>query len=81
MPSDIRCYIPRDRSVVTGDTARAAADNRIALIRAFAQWWRDERDQRALLTAFRRLMSIGYEFVRDSLPDRKRQRYGDADFD
>jgi len=26
-------------------------------------------------------MSIGYEFVRDSLPDRRRQRYGDADFD
>jgi len=48
---------------------------------AFARWWRDERDQAALVTVLRRLLSIGYELVRDSLPDRKRQRYGDADFD
>ena len=53
----------------------------MGLIAAFVQWWRDERDRASLVIALRRLLSIGCEFVRDSLPDRKRQRYGDADFD
>lgn len=48
---------------------------------AFTRWWRDQRDRASLATALRRLLWIGCEFVRDSLPDRKRQRYGDADFD
>lgn len=26
-------------------------------------------------------MALGFEFVRDSLPDRRRQRYGDVDYD
>lgn len=48
---------------------------------AFARWWRDERERTSLARAFGRMVSIGCEFVRDSLPDRKRQRYGDAEFD
>jgi SAM-dependent methyltransferase len=33
-----------------------------------------------MATAYR-LLAIAYEFVRDSLPDRSRQRYGDIDYD
>jgi hypothetical protein len=57
------------------------AGNSIGLIAAFAEWWRDQREAASLGAALRRLVSMGCEFVRDSLPDRKRQRYGDADFD
>ena len=75
-------FIPRrDRSVETSDPAESAARNSIGLIGAIAQWWRQERDRASRLPTVRRLVSIGCEFVRDSLPDRKRQRYGDADFD
>jgi len=71
----------RDRSIETRDTPEHRAGNSIGLIAAFAQWWGEERDRASLVAALRRLVSIGYEFARDSLPDRKRQRYGDADFD
>jgi SAM-dependent methyltransferase len=33
------------------------------------------------LNSLRRLWVIVYEFLRDSLPDRRRQRYGDIDYD
>ena len=71
----------RDRTVATSDTPDRAAGNSIGLIAAFARWWHDERDRTSLLSALRRLVSIACEFVRDSLPDRKRRCYGDADFD
>ena len=34
-----------------------------------------------MLKSLRRLLAIIYEFLRDSLPDRRRQRYGDIDYD
>jgi len=34
-----------------------------------------------VLAAFHRLSAIAYEFVRDSFPDRRQQRYGDIDYD
>ena len=71
----------RDQTIASRDTPEGAARNSIGLMAAFAQWWRDVRDQASFVTAMRRLVEIGCEFVRDSLPDRKRQRYGDAEFD
>ncbi len=44
-------------------------------------WWRDQREQTSALAPFRRLLAIAWEFGRDSLPDRRRQRYGDIDYD
>jgi SAM-dependent methyltransferase len=45
-----------------------------------AIWWREQSDI-ALGARLHRLGSIIREFLRDSLPDRRRQRFGDADFD
>lgn len=48
---------------------------------AFTGWWRQQREDSGTLKSIRRLSSIVYEFIRDSLPDRRRQRYGDIDYD
>jgi SAM-dependent methyltransferase len=44
-------------------------------------WWRLQRQQFSWLFTLKQLAGLTWEFLRDSLPDRKRQRYGDADYD
>jgi len=44
-------------------------------------WWRRERAHQGWFGSLRRLLALGLEFVRDSLPSRRRQRYGDVDYD
>jgi SAM-dependent methyltransferase len=51
------------------------------LTAATRRWWREQRHHASFFTAGRRLIGLGFEFLRDSLPDRKRQRYGDMDYD
>lgn len=53
----------------------------LSVSQAFAAWWRQQREEFSTLASFRHLLTIGYEFLRDSLPDRRRQRYGDVDYD
>jgi len=45
------------------------------------EWFREEVDQRGTLVALRDFTSILWQFVRESMPDRRRQRYGDVDYD
>ncbi|MFZ0815134.1 MAG: class I SAM-dependent methyltransferase [Candidatus Sulfotelmatobacter sp.] len=44
-------------------------------------WWKDSADQEGRAAATRKLLSALAEFVRDSTPERRRARYGDADYD
>jgi SAM-dependent methyltransferase len=44
-------------------------------------WWREHRPRAGFVATSRTLLAIGWEFVRDSMPDRARQRYGDVDYD
>lgn len=53
----------------------------LSLPTAFSVWWRQQRADTGILRSLSRLLAIGYEFLRDSLPDRRRQRYGDIDYD
>lgn len=53
----------------------------LSLSTAFTDWWRRQRQEVRPLASFRRLLAIIYEFLRDSIPDRRRQRYGDIDYD
>jgi SAM-dependent methyltransferase len=53
----------------------------LSLSTAFTGWWRRQRQEVRPLASFRRLLAIIYEFLRDSIPDRRRQRYGDIDYD
>jgi len=48
---------------------------------SFLQWFRNETNQHGLATALRKALALLWQFWRESLPDRRRQRYGDVDFD
>lgn len=56
------------------------AQPEIRLTPAFRNWWR-QQTTRGLLYAMGRLIALGWEFLRDCLPARRRQRYGDMDYD
>jgi SAM-dependent methyltransferase len=51
------------------------------LISALRQWWRDERQNAGVLRTTSRLLAIVYQFLRDTVPDRRRHRFGDMDYD
>jgi SAM-dependent methyltransferase len=44
-------------------------------------WWKYAAAYEGPLRATRRLIGVLWEFVRDSTPERLRQRFGDADYD
>jgi hypothetical protein len=53
----------------------------IKLSRSALQWWNDVAALEGRVAATRRLLATFWEFVRDSTPERRRQRYGDAEYD
>ncbi len=52
-----------------------------SLIAAVGSWWRRHRETAGTARSSLRLIEIMWEFLRDSFPDRRRQRYGDIDYD
>jgi SAM-dependent methyltransferase len=48
---------------------------------ALRRWWKEQASQRGLTGAGSVLASELWEFVRDSTPARRRQRYGDMEYD
>lgn len=48
---------------------------------ALRRWFREQSQEYGLFRAYGRLAGIIFEFLRDSLPSRRRQRYGDVDYD
>lgn len=50
-------------------------------LRLLRSWWRDETRQRGLTGATTLLLRNFWEFARDSTPERRRQRYGDMEYD
>lgn len=55
--------------------------NKISVTRSALQWWQAIAAREGATAATRKLVGLLYEFVRDSTPDRRRSRYGDADYD
>src|SRR2546426_7809454 len=51
------------------------------LIETVLQWWKDHRKHERFFPSLRRLIGLLWEFVRDSTPSRRRQRYGDVQYD
>ncbi len=49
--------------------------------RILSGWWQEQRKSVSLAATLRNLTSLLWEFVRESTPERRRQRYGDADYD
>jgi SAM-dependent methyltransferase len=53
----------------------------LGLFRTVHHWWRNAASYEGYYLATRRLIRVLWEFLRDSTPERLRQRYGDADYD
>ena len=51
------------------------------VISELSSWWREHRPRAGFSRTARKLCAILWEFLRDSMPDRRRQRFGDADYD
>ncbi len=51
------------------------------LLRSARQWWVDLAAREGRVAASRQFLTGILDFVRDSTPQRRRQRYGDADYD
>jgi SAM-dependent methyltransferase len=48
---------------------------------AIRHWWSRERQSSGRARALWRLGSVFWEFIRESAPERRRRRYGDAEYD
>jgi SAM-dependent methyltransferase len=57
------------------------SSSRISLSRSAGRWWNDIAQREGYLAATRHLLIALYEFIRESTPEQRRQRYGDADYD
>jgi len=58
-----------------------SATSSIGLLRSAQHWWSDIAERQGRLAATRQLLAALWEFVRDSTPEHRRQRYGDVDYD
>jgi SAM-dependent methyltransferase len=45
------------------------------------RWWQEQRAGSTVSVALRKALEIAWEFMRGSFPDRRRQRYGDLEYD
>lgn len=57
------------------------ADARAEVWESVRQWWRRERQTKSVARAGCSLACVFWEFLRESTPERKRRRYGDAEYD
>jgi SAM-dependent methyltransferase len=53
----------------------------ISIGESLREYWKRERAAAGRLATARKLVQVGWEFLRDSLPESKRRRYGDVDYD
>lgn len=57
------------------------SSSQISVLQTAWQWWTYAAAYEGYFAATRRMAGVLWEFVRDSTPQRLRQRYGDADYD
>ena len=58
-----------------------ASTPRPGIRRSALRWWRASAARNGYLSASTQLLKLVAEFLRDSTPQRRRQRYGDIDYD
>jgi SAM-dependent methyltransferase len=63
------------------DRIDSRASSPISLLRSAWRWCNDIADREGWVAATRQLFATLWEFVRDSTPQSRRQRYGDTDYD
>src|SRR5882762_943562 len=66
----------------SGRPIRRSVQNSSPTLRAaLREWWCDHRDREGIVSSLRELSVELWGFLRDSTPQRERQRYGDVDYD
>lgn len=58
-----------------------SASQHISVSHSALRWWKDVAARKGRVAATRQLLNALLEFARDSTPQRRRQRYGDAEYD
>jgi SAM-dependent methyltransferase len=58
-----------------------SSSSQVTLLRSAWRWWNNVARREGRLAATHQLLRELWEFVRDSTPERRRQRYGDAEYD
>jgi hypothetical protein len=58
-----------------------SSSSRVSLSRSAWKWWNDVAVREGRFVATGQLLAALWEFVRDSTPERRRQRFGDAEYD
>lgn len=66
---------------LTGSSDSVLNQPHISIGRSLRDYWKRERAHAGRLATVRSLAQVGWEFLRDSLPARKRRLYGDVDYD
>jgi SAM-dependent methyltransferase len=56
-------------------------EHTLSLAGSIRSWWREQRQQKSLPSTFWNFLVLICEFLRDSVPQRRRLRYGDIDYD
>ncbi len=59
----------------------AEPDSGPSFVASIRRWWKENSAQDGFFAAAKRFISTLWEFVRDSTPSRRRQRYGDIEYD
>jgi len=59
----------------------AEPNSGLGLVPTIHNWWKENSAHDGFLSTAKRLISTLWEFVRESTPSRRRQRYGDVDYD
>ena len=62
-------------------TAPVLHQPRMSIGRSLRDFWKRERVSLSWLATAHKVTQVGWEFLRGSLPERRRQRYGDVDYD
>jgi len=73
----------RDRKTagIYTETASMTDSANPGIFRGVARWWRETLATRGLFAGLHLLAALAGQFVLDSLPSRRRQRFGDVDYD
>jgi SAM-dependent methyltransferase len=58
-----------------------SGEQELSLSKTIAEWWRETRARKSWTQTARQFASKLWDFVRNSTPQRRKQRYGDADYD
>jgi hypothetical protein len=76
-PAAVSCLRIADNSYVTDSPSPPP----ISVFATAWQWWTYAARHEGYFRATRRLLGVLWEFARDSTPERRRLRFGDADYD